>query len=281
MVNARQRRAAPDGDLATALHKLNSDHIDEQSGACVVLALKANLSTVDGRQLAQAVPRLAQLLRSEDLVVQKNAATALANSMERHDTCWEEAVRCNVGQLLVELLTTDSGRADDAMHINGLAGCGCLIEGGAEGMQQVLDANFVDAWLRLVAPSGRPPSSRHVAEAAVDTLCKLAIQPQCRPELVEKGVVPALASLLASQQDKEVYVRVMLGLGMLVGLAGALQQLAGCRGAVQQLVALMRQTDDEDCRQLATDLFRALGSDSATKAVLKEILTQPTPGQAT
>lgn len=69
---AAPRRAPASGgsaDLGRAVDKLGSDSAEERAGACAVLAMKANLPDVDGTELAGAVPRLVELLRSDTLLV--------------------------------------------------------------------------------------------------------------------------------------------------------------------------------------------------------------------
>lgn len=55
--------------------------------------------------------------------------------------------------------------------------------------------------------------------------------------------------------------RALLALGMLVGGEGGRQRrLALVPGAIGEIMACMRQDEDQDCRQVASLLFKALVS---------------------
>lgn len=306
-------------DLTQAITRLTSSNAAEQAAACAVLALKSNATGVDDALLATTVAKFVDLLGSSgNVTVQKNAAVALANAMEAHDSCWSEAVACSAGPALVGLMLPGK---DAGLLTNVLTACAAFAGGGPAGAQQLSEANFAASWARMVQPlvaaiaavppataaaAAAPPGAGTVAatgaggetaesaasadepdagpeplallEASLDPLCKLATMPECRPALVQAGVIPLLASILASSLDAEVVVRTLLALGMLVGEGAGLQELASDESAMTALTGLMRQTDDEDCRQLAAGLFKALGSAAGTKGVLLRVLQQQQQG---
>lgn len=75
-----------------------------------------------------------------------------------------------------------------------------------------------------------------------------------------QGVLPALVRLLDSS-SREVQVRVLLCLGMLMGDNQQQQiKLAEAAGALPQLLQLRLQTDDEDCKQISDGIVAAMVS---------------------
>ena len=87
-----------------------------------------------------------------------------------------------------------------------------------------------------------------------------------------QGALEALADLLGSGQ-RDVQVRALLGVGMLLGGNEELQrQFVALPCAVGALVALMRQRDDAHCTQLAAEVFGELAGSAAVRGQLGSAL---------
>lgn len=92
------------------------------------------------------------------------------------------------------------------------------------------------------------------------------------------GVVVSAAELL-SLDHLEVSVRCLMVLGMLLSGEGAWvaagrQQLAAHPAALQQLLALLKQSDDMDCKVIARDLLGLLHRDEELRPQLEAALRQ-------
>lgn len=87
-----------------------------------------------------------------------------------------------------------------------------------------------------------------------------------------QGAIPILSKALLGGQQ-EVKVRALLALGMLLGGDAARQaELAAQPGALAELLSLMRQTDDADCQQISSSLFKELAKNAGVKDRLTEAL---------
>ena len=74
-----------------------------------------------------------------------------------------------------------------------------------------------------------------------------------------QGMIPRLAGLLGIRDQPETLVRALMGIAMLLGDSpGRLQQLAAAPGAVKSMAAIMRGSDDQDSKAIATSIFAAL-----------------------
>ena len=85
--------------------------------------------------------------------------------------------------------------------------------------------------------------------------CNVAIQ----LVILLQGMIPSLAGLLGIRGQPETLVRALMGIAMLLGNSpGRLQQLAAAPGAVKSMAAIMRGSDDQDSKAIATSIFAAL-----------------------
>lgn len=102
----------------------------------------------------------------------------------------------------------------------------------------------------------------HVAQACSPLLCLSA------------GAVTAASGLLNVQQ-LEVSVRCLMVLGMLLpSSTDAQQQLADNAPALLQLLALLKQSEDADCKVIARDVLGLLMRDEALRGKVEAAIRQ-------
>lgn len=153
------------------------------------------------------------------------------------------------------------------------------------GTDRVVAADALPAALRALQHSPPP----EYATVLLDVACRVGCSPH-RARLLE--AVPVLLDCL-QPVPSEAVVRALLSLGMVVNGEGVLTTIAthtyGCyvcnghvwrstmhRQGVQCILRLMRCTEDDDCQQLALELFRALGRSEQSKAALTAALAAGT-----
>ena len=72
-------------------------------------------------------------------------------------------------------------------------------------------------------------------------------------------MIRSLCGLLGLKKQPETLVRVLMALAMLLGHnPKGLADIAGSPGAVENLAAIMRSSDDDDSKHIATTIFSNL-----------------------
>jgi len=76
---------------------------------------------------------------------------------------------------------------------------------------------------------------------------------------VVQGMIGTLCGLLGVKQQPETLVRALMALAMLLGNNPAgLLEIASSQGAVENLAVIMRNSEDEDSKLVATTIFSNL-----------------------
>ncbi len=201
--------------------------------------------------------RVVGLLHHEDLNIKKNSSAVLAAASADED-CWKEMLRLNTAQHTMQEL---KAAQDNGVRMNALALLTALAQGGAAGVEQVLEQGAMASFITHC--STEQPA--RIQEAAADALCQLATDVSLRQQLAEAGAVQALCAVM-STQDQEVSVRALMGLGMLLSGNEQNQVLAaGVPGTLAAILTQMKQTEDPDCQIIARDLFALLGKNAEVK----------------
>ncbi|KAK9811407.1 hypothetical protein WJX72_003430 [[Myrmecia] bisecta] len=255
--------------LTEAVKDLDNTDIQQVAAACIAIVLLSPRLETNCACLEQATPKLIQLLSSNNQAVQKNACAALTALVTNSLPYWQLAVAHNVAQQAVSV-ASNAKHPDLKLNFANLLGA--VAEGGEAGAKAVLKAGGADPVFELLGVK----LDEALQEAGVDAVCKLATNEAVRPELSKLGAIEKLAAMLQSS-SKEVAVRTLLALGMLLGDNKENQKrLASFPGAVQSLTELMRQQDDEDCRQITRGIFATLSKNDDVKAEMAAALQADT-----
>ncbi|KAL3147905.1 hypothetical protein ABBQ32_002617 [Trebouxia sp. C0010 RCD-2024] len=240
--------------LSNVLIELASPDESKLAAASAVVAVLLSQAP-EGRTLSPIVlPALLPLLSSNNLLIQRNGCEALiavaeleAATLRINMDQWQQALEIVAGQL----------RADST-HVALRITCAEVLGVVGSSNGQAAAAVFKHQGVEALLTTLRPETDSDLQGAGLDSLCKLAAEPDNRHYLTDKGVLTALVQVLDSS-SREVQVRVLLCLGMLMGDNQQQQvKLAEAAGALPQLLQLRRQKDDEDCKQIADGIVAAL-----------------------
>lgn len=214
--------------------------------------------------LATAVPPLIALLPSSDLHVRRNSFAALTSLLTRSHSLY--LLLATNTQLLTHLVGALSGEV--GVRINAAAAIANLAQ-GKEGSSAVASHGGEAA---LVASLSLADNTDQSLESLVDAMCALAANSKQRgEELVNKGAVESLSSLLPSPHSSEVHVRTLMAIAMLMPRGNAAARLGAVDGALAALPALARSSDP-DVRLIAADLFTTVAKEPELRQVLEKQL---------
>ncbi|KAL3130480.1 hypothetical protein ABBQ38_008297 [Trebouxia sp. C0009 RCD-2024] len=257
-----------DNVLSNVLIELASPDESKQAAASAVVAVLLSQAP-EGRTLSPiVVPALLPLLSSGNLLIQRNSCAALiavaeleAATLRSEMDQWHQAL-----EVVARQIRADSTHV--ALRITSAEVLGAVGSSNQHAAAAVFKHQGVEALLTTL----RPEIDSDLQGAGLDSLCKLAAEPDNRQHLTDKGVLPALVRLLDSS-SREVQVRVLLCLGMLMGDNQQQQiKLAEAAGALPQLLQLRLQTDDEDCKQISDGIVAAMLKNPQCKQQLADAL---------
>lgn len=263
--------------LSNVLVELDSPDESKQAAASAVVAVLLTQAP-EGRTLSPTVvPAVFPLLVKDNVLIQRNACAALIAVAELEAAMlqvempeWNQAL-----EVVTRQLGADS--TNDLLRITCAEVLGAVGSSNRNAAAGVFKHQGVEALLTTLSPE----TGSDLQEAGVDSLCKLAAEPDNRHHLTDKGVPKALVQVLESG-SREVQVRALLCLGMLLG--GNQQQqieLAEVAGALPQLLQLRLQTDDEDCKQIADGIVAAMLKNPGCKQRLTDALRSQHSGATT
>lgn len=257
-----------DNVLNTVLVPLSSSDHSKRAAASAAVAMLLTQAPPNSKLSSKVLPALTPLLNSDDCLVQRNACAALIAVAE------SEAEHLQVGmQQWTKALDTVSAKlASPATQTDLRVTCaevlGAVGHTNCEAAQAVLNQQGVEALISVLDPA----LDATLQEAGVDSVCKLAAAPESRQQLLQQGVLPAVAKLLHSHHS-EVHVRALLALGMLVGSSQDNQtKLANIDGALSRLLVLRLQHDDEDSKHIADGIVAAMLKNPSCKQQLTAAL---------
>ncbi|WIA38506.1 hypothetical protein OEZ86_001828 [Tetradesmus obliquus] len=259
-------------EVEKQLANLQSEDVTAQSRALAMITVLFSRCENDSQvsAVAAAVPSLYSCLESPDQLVQANACAALTAAAALDDQLAASVAEHSTKQLVALLQQCCSGdRAD--LQLNVVSALGQLARDQQLTAQALMEPAVLPCLLCLVAP--QQPAK--LQEAVADCLCALASQDWAKQGLRAAGAVTAASGLLNVQQ-LEVSVRCLMVLGMLLpSSTDAQQQLADNAPALLQLLALLKQSEDADCKVIARDVLGLLMRDEALRGK-RYILQQPT-----
>ncbi|DBB07327.1 TPA: hypothetical protein ACH3X3_008819 [Trebouxia sp. C0006] len=243
-----------DSVLNTVLVPLSSSDHSKRAAASAAVAMLLTQAPPSSKLSAKVLPAVTPLLNSDDCLVQRNACAALIAVAESE----AENLQAGVQQWTKALETVSAKLANSATETDLRITCaevlGAVGHANPEAAQAVLNQHGVEALISVLDPE----LDATLQEAGADSLCKLAAAPESRRQLVQQGVLPAVAKLLHSHHN-EVHIRALLALGMLVGSSQENQtKLANINGALSRLLVLRLQQDDEDSKHIADGIVAAM-----------------------
>eukprot|EP00271_Cylindrocystis_brebissonii_P006594 TRINITY_DN19368_c0_g2_i1.p1 TRINITY_DN19368_c0_g2~~TRINITY_DN19368_c0_g2_i1.p1 ORF type:complete len:288 (+),score=50.34 TRINITY_DN19368_c0_g2_i1:233-1096(+) len=205
--------------------------------------------------IVPAIPRLIQLVNSQDINVQRNACavilSVLAAVAPNPQLYASTASSPGLAESLVDALRS----ADGMLRLNAASALGALAT-RSQGVELMMMAGATPGLVRTL----REDADERVVEAVADAVCAIAAEPSRRDMLVTQEGVEALTSLLDSSRGfgPDVSVRALLGLGMLIGSSPqALTRVAASKEAVRSIYQMSRSTDP-DVQAVATDVLQTV-----------------------
>eukprot|EP00899_Mesostigma_viride_P017878 jgi/Mesvir1/26091/Mv06811-RA.1 len=207
---------------------------------------------------------------SRDVTVKRNAL-ALINAMLNQTAELAAATSKQVlkadGVRKVVAILNDAAVDEDTL-LNAVTAVASLCRSGTQALDAVVAANGIPAALALLDTS----RSATILEAAADVLCTLAAHPPMRAELLREGGLKRCIPFLAGGVP-EVVVRVLLGLGMLVGDSlDAQAALAAEEGSIAALVSLAR-SEETDIKQIAASIFASLAKNPTLRPAVMDAVS--------
>eukprot|EP00878_Enallax_costatus_P004742 GHUV01004991.1.p1 GENE.GHUV01004991.1~~GHUV01004991.1.p1 ORF type:complete len:283 (+),score=82.35 GHUV01004991.1:334-1182(+) len=242
-----------------------------QGRALAILTVLVSRCSSDSQLAAAggAVAHIAQLLASNDPLVQANACAALTAATSLDDQI-ASTVSAHTLQFIDLLLSSSSSNTSD-VQLNVVSALGQLARDQEVTAHAIMQPQALSALL-LLADAAQPAN---LQEAVADCLCALAAHEWTRQQLIEAGAVQSAAELLNVQQ-LEVSVRALMVLGMLLPRnTAAGQQLADNGAALRQLMELMKQGQDMDCKVIARDTLGVLMKDEGLRSKVEAAIREP------